>query len=124
VPLQKWLWQLSGAAPVVHDEAATADKEVADKRAAEEAALKRAAEEPAAKKAVEERATEEAAMKAGAVSGRGQEVCGSKWLHPVGQTSLQGCLETSVCPALSPFFPFFIPLLPFYSGPLPPARSP
>jgi hypothetical protein len=47
----------------------------------------------------------------GIVSGRGQEVCGSMWLHPTGQMSLQGCLETSVCPALSPFFPFFILLL-------------
>jgi hypothetical protein len=30
------------------------------------------------------------------------EGCGSKWLHPTSQTSLPGCLETSVCPAFSP----------------------
>jgi hypothetical protein len=40
----------------------------------------------------------------GAASGRGQEACSSEWLHPVGQTSLQGYLEISVCPALSPSF--------------------
>jgi hypothetical protein len=37
-------------------------------------------------------------------------------LHPVGQTSLHGCLETSVCPAFSPpflLFYGFILLLPF-----------
>jgi hypothetical protein len=53
---------------MVLDEAATADKEAADKRAAEEAAMKRATEERAAKeaavkKATEERATKEATVK-------------------------------------------------------------
>jgi hypothetical protein len=76
------------------------------------------------KRATEESATEEATAKAaaveakrssrghtgpqpGAANGRGQEVCGSEWLHPAGQMSLQGCLETSVCPALSHFFLLF-----------------
>jgi hypothetical protein len=40
----------------------------------------------------------------GTLSGRGQEGCGSKRLHPTSQTSLQVCLETSVCPAFSPLF--------------------
>jgi hypothetical protein len=75
-PLQKRLWQLSGAGPAVRDEAA-ADKWVAEeatmKRSVEEAtakraAVKRAAEEAAAKQAVEEAATkramEEAVVKA------------------------------------------------------------
>jgi hypothetical protein len=53
-PLQKRLWQFSGTGPVVLDEAAAADKEATDKRAAEEAMVKRAAEE---------RVTEEATVK-------------------------------------------------------------
>jgi hypothetical protein len=49
------------------------------------------------------------------VSGRGQDGCGSKWLHPARQMSLQGCLETSVCPAFPPSFFLcgFTLLLPF-----------
>jgi hypothetical protein len=62
-PLQKWLWQLSGARPVVLDEAVVADKEATDKRAAEEAVMKRV---------TEERATKEATMKAAAT----EEVAG------------------------------------------------
>jgi homoserine kinase len=70
-PLQKQLWQLSGAGPTVLDEAATTDKENAAKRAVEEATTKRATkekatEETAVKKAAEERATEEAAVRAAA----------------------------------------------------------
>jgi hypothetical protein len=61
-PLQKRLWQLSGAGPAVRDEAA------ADKWVAEEATMKRSVEEAAAKQAVEEaatkRAVEEAVVKA------------------------------------------------------------
>jgi hypothetical protein len=41
-PLQKRLRQLSDARPVVLDEAATADKEAADKRATKEATVKQA----------------------------------------------------------------------------------
>jgi hypothetical protein len=54
----------------------------------------------------------------GTVSVRGQEGCSSQWLHPTGQTSLPGCLKTSVCLAFSPpflLFCGFIPLLPFLS---------
>jgi hypothetical protein len=62
-PLQKLLRQLSGARPAVLDEAAAADKEAVDKRAADEAVLKRAAEEAAAMRIAEERATEETTAK-------------------------------------------------------------
>jgi hypothetical protein len=127
-PLQKQLRQLSGAGPAVLDEAA------ADKRTAEEATSKRVAEERAAEEVtVKAAATEEVAGKTanedagaivglagprpGALSGRAQEGYGSKWLHPASQTSLQWCLETSVCPAFSPpcllFLWGFILLLPF-----------
>jgi hypothetical protein len=62
-PLQKRLWQLSGAGPAVLDEAAAmtaaTDKEATYKRATEEAVMKRAAEERAA----EEAATKEVAGK-------------------------------------------------------------
>jgi hypothetical protein len=55
-----------------------------------------------------------------ALSGRGQDGCSSKWLHPASQTSLHGCLKTSVCPAFSPPFLLFlwglILLLPFLPG--------
>jgi hypothetical protein len=133
------------------------EKKVAEERAAEEATTKkvaeeRAAEEAATKAAVEERVVDEATAKAaaeevavkaktaeaagaaggsprpGVVSSRGQEGYGSKCLHPVGQTSLKGCLETSVCPAFSPpplsFLWGFILLLPFCPSLLPPARPP
>jgi hypothetical protein len=97
---------------------AVANKEAADKRATEEAMMKRATEERATEEAttkaaaVEEvagKTVDEAAGAAGgspaprpgALSGRGQEGCGSKPLHPTSQMSLQGCLETSVCPAFS-----------------------
>jgi hypothetical protein len=52
-PLQKRLRQLSDAGPTVLDGATTANKEAADKRAAEEAATKWAAEEAVAKKSAE-----------------------------------------------------------------------
>jgi pyruvate/2-oxoglutarate dehydrogenase complex dihydrolipoamide acyltransferase (E2) component len=65
-PLQKRLWQLSGAGPAVRDEAA-ADKWVAEeatmKRSVEEAAAKQAVEEATAKRAAVKRAAEEAAAK-------------------------------------------------------------
>jgi hypothetical protein len=132
------------------------EKKVAEERAAEEATTKkaageRAAEEAATKAAVEERvvdkatakaAAEEAAVKAttaeatgatggsprpGVVSSRGQEGCGSKCLHPTGQTSLKGCLETSVCPAFSRPYLFCgasFSYYPFCPSLLPPARPP
>jgi hypothetical protein len=71
-PLQKCLRQLSGARAAVLDEVAAADKEAANKRAAEEAVarrateeatVKRATEEIASKRVVEERATKEAVTK-------------------------------------------------------------
>jgi hypothetical protein len=62
-PLQKQLRQLSSAGLAVLDEAAAADKEAMDKRAAKEATTKRAAEE---------RAVEEVMANAGAA----EEVAG------------------------------------------------
>jgi hypothetical protein len=116
-------------------------EETAVKRAVEEATVKRATEEAAVKKATEERAVEEAAAKAvateaagaadgltgsrpSAIIGRGQEACGSEWLHLAGQMSLHGCLETSVCPALSPLFLLIFHSLTtlFCPDPHPPAR--
>jgi hypothetical protein len=62
-PPQKRLRQLSGARPVVLDEAVAVDKEAVDKRVTEEAAAKRAVEEAAVKRVAEERATEEVVAK-------------------------------------------------------------
>jgi hypothetical protein len=116
-PLQKRLRQLFGVGPAVLDEATAttdaADKEAADKRATEEATTKRVAEERAAVEAAAKAATaeevagktaDEAAGAARAHRPPTRRPCGSKRLHPASQTSLQGCLEISVCPAFSPFF--------------------
>jgi hypothetical protein len=117
-------------------------KKAAEERAAEEATTKAAVEERAVDEATAKAATEEAAVKAttaeaagaaggsprpGVVSGRGQEGCGSKCLHPAGQTSLKGCLETSICPAFSPPYLFCgasFSYYPFCPSLLPPARPP
>jgi hypothetical protein len=116
-PLQKRLRQLFDVGPAVLDEAAAtttaADKEAADKRATEEAMAKRVAEERAAVEAAVKAATaeevagktaDEAAGATGAHRPPTRRPCSSKRLHPASQTSLQGCLEISVCPAFSPFF--------------------
>jgi hypothetical protein len=68
-PLQKRLRQLSGAGLTVCDETAVADKEAADKGAAEEATVKRAAEEAAMKKAAEEAAAKAATAEAAGAAG-------------------------------------------------------
>jgi hypothetical protein len=104
------------------------------KEAAEEAAMKKAAEEAATKKAVEERAAKVATAKAATAKaagaargssapGQAPSAAGAKRTMapsdstPASQTSLHGCLETLICPDLSPFFFFFcfILLLPFLS---------
>jgi hypothetical protein len=139
-PLQKRLRQLSGAGLTVCDEAAVADKEAADKGAAEEATMKRAAEEAVAKKAVEERAAEEVVVKAAAAEATGAargSPAPSQTPPAAGakrSAVLSGSTPMAKCPyrgvwkprfvQLSPpfFFPFSILLLPFCPGPLPPAR--
>jgi hypothetical protein len=59
----------------------------------------------------------------GTLSGRGQEGGGSKWLYPTSQMSLQGCLETSVCPAFSHLF-FTAGLHSLITSPFLPSSSP
>jgi hypothetical protein len=124
-PLQKRLRQLSDAGPVVRDEAAAADKEAADKTVVEEVAAKRAAKESVTKEAAEERAAKEAAATAVAAEAAGAargSPAPSQALSAAGakrSTTPSGSTpppkHPSVCPALSPFFAFFILLLPFLS---------
>jgi hypothetical protein len=145
-PLQKRLRQLSGVRPVVHDEAAVADKEAMDKRATEEAAVKQAAEEATAKKAAEERATEEAAVKKAAGERAAEEAAGAAGGSPApGQALSAAGAKRSAAPSgstplakhpyrgvwkprfvqLSPLFPFFsFSYYPFCLGHLPLARPP
>jgi hypothetical protein len=109
-PLQKRLWQLSGAGSVVLSEAAAmmvvADKEAANKRVAEEAAVKRV---------VEERAVEEATAKVAIVGGSpapGQ-------VPSVARAKRAAALSGSTPPAKHPYRgvwkPRFVPLL-FFVG--------
>jgi hypothetical protein len=118
-PLQKQLRQLSGAGSAVLDVAAVTmamtNKEATDKRATEEATTKSVAEERAVEEApAKAAAVEEAAGKTvdeAARATRGSpapdqvpSVAGAKRVAAPSGSTLQGCLETSVCPAFSPFF--------------------
>jgi hypothetical protein len=151
-PLQKRLWQLFSAGPMVLDETAastaTADKEATYKRAAEEAAMKRAAEEATVKRAMEERAAEEATTKAAAakeVAGKtANEVAGAAEGSPApGQAPSVAGAKRAAAPPHQPNVPIgvfgnlssssFLSLFSsgasvsyytFCPGPLPPARPP
>jgi hypothetical protein len=98
---------------------AVTDKEATDKRAVEEAATKRvvelrATEEATAKATTAEevagKTVDEATGAAGGLPALGQapSVVGAKRAvapsSSTSQTSLQGCMETLVCPAFSPLF--------------------
>jgi cobalamin biosynthesis Mg chelatase CobN len=141
-PLQKRLQQLSDTGSAVLDEAAVADKEAVDKRAAEEATAKRATEEAMVKRAMEERATVEAAVKAAAAEAAG--VAGGS-PAPDQEPSATGAKRAaapsgSTPPANRPyrgvwkhrFVQLFLPLFcvalfsyyPFFQGTPPPARPP
>jgi hypothetical protein len=140
-PMQKRLRQLSGAGPVVSDEAAAADKGAADKRATEEATAKRATEEAAAKKVVEERAVEEDAVKAatteatGAAGGSpapGQAPLAAearRFASPSGSTPpakrpYRGVWKPRFVQLSPPFFLFSFSYYPLCPCPLPPVRPP